>query len=240
MKDGVITRLTPKRSRSDRVTVHLGGSAAFDVAAGLVDRAALHVGDALTMEDQKRLLEADAPYRAREKALALLAVRERSRHEIELRLQRAGFEPGVVADTLGWLEGLDYLDDRRFVERYVSEKLANGWGERRVRAELLRRGVERRVVDEGVGALTEKGAGAQDLEMVTALARRRFGRQFAVDPETGKRRLAGFMARRGYDWDAIRTVTGVLASEAGIGAWDEDPECDSQGSGPTPTGPQLP
>lgn len=221
--DGVITRLTPKRGRADRVTVYLEGSASFDLAAGLVDRTALHVGNTLTVEDQERLLEADAPYRARERALALLAVRERSRREVGLRLQSAGFHPEVVADTVDWLEKLGYLDDRRFVERYASEKLAQGWGERRVRAELLRKGVERQVVDEGLGATTEaRAGGVQDLEAVTSLARRRFAGQFAMDPETGKRRLAGFMARRGYDWDAIRAVAGILASEADVEASGEE------------------
>ena len=216
--DGVITSLVAKRGRSDRVTVHLEGKAAFDLAAVVVDRASLHVGDMLAVVEQDRLLLADAPYRAREKALAFLAVRERARREIETRLQKSGFEADVVADTVTWLEGLGYVDDRRFAERYAAEKLAQGWGERRVRVELLRKGVERRVVDETVAAYAEKEDGAREsLEAVTAMARRRFERQFAVDPEAATRRLAGFMSRRGYDWDAIRSVSRTLASEAGAG-----------------------
>ncbi|MBN1321037.1 MAG: regulatory protein RecX [Thermoleophilia bacterium] len=205
-----------KRGRSDRVTVYLEGKAAFDLAAAVADRASLHVGDVLTVEQQERLAQADAPYRAREKAVGLLAIRERARREIEIRLQRAGFEPDIVGDTVAWLEGLGYLDEQRFTERYAAEKLTQGWGQRRVRAELLRKGVERRVVDETLDARAgAEGDVGEELEAVAALARKRFGREFAVDPETASRRLAGFMARRGYDWDAVRSVTRTLVSEAG-------------------------
>jgi len=198
--------------------VHLEGKAAFDLAAVVADSASLHVGDMLALEEQERLLLADAPYRAREKALGFLAVRERARREIETRLLKSGFEPDVVAGTVTWLEGLGYVDDRRFAERYAAEKLAQAWGERRVRVELLRKGVDRRVVDETVDGCAEAEDGAREgLEAVTAMARRRFGRQFAVDPQAATRRLGGFMSRRGYDWDAIRSVARALASEAGAG-----------------------
>jgi len=118
-----------------------------------------------------------------------------------------------VVDALVWLGGLGYVDDRRFAERYAGEKLKHGWGERRVRAELLRKGVDRRTVEEALGAEACGPDGTrQDLEAVTALARKRFARQFATDPEAAGRRLAGFLSRRGYDWDAIRDVARVLAS----------------------------
>ena len=49
------------------------------------------------------------PKSCHERALGLLAVRPRSRRELERRLLQAGFEPEEVQDTLGRLErvGLD-------------------------------------------------------------------------------------------------------------------------------------
>ncbi len=188
---------------------------AFDLAATVVEHARLHAGDLLTGEMQERLVAQDAPYRAREKALGLLAVRERARREVELRLQAAGFDPEVISDCVAWLLHLDYLNDERFAVRYFAEKLQVGWGDQRIRAELLRKGVERAVVETVLDAAREDSrAEADGMEAVLALARRRFARQFAGDPKTAERRLAGFLARRGYDWDAVRAVARVLRSEA--------------------------
>ncbi len=58
--------------------------------------------------------------------------------------------------------------------------------------------------------------GADALEQTV---RRRFSSQFAADPQAAERRLAGFMARRGYDWDTIGRMARTLRAEAaGLGA----------------------
>ncbi len=217
--------MVPPRGRSGRIVVTLEEGAAFELAADLVNRAGLRVGDLLTKDAQDHLIEEDAPHRAREKALRLLAMRERSRREVEVRLQMGGFGPQVVADTIAWLQGLDYLDDRRFAARYREEKLRHGWGERRIRAELLRKGVDRRLIEEELDARDDdSGSSAEGFQAVTSLARKRFGKQFTVDPEASTRRLAGFMARRGYDWEAITAVARVLTQEAGAGEGQAEAE----------------
>ncbi|NLV72399.1 MAG: regulatory protein RecX [Actinobacteria bacterium] len=211
---GVITSIATKRSRSDRVAVRLDGMPAFDVASGVAEEAGLKVGDRLSEEDQERLLRLDAPYRAREKALSLLSLRDRSRREVQTRLKSAGFEEEVILEVITWLEGLDYLDDGRFTTGFVVEKQRAGWGPQRIRAELLRKGVERSLVEEGLSSEKHGDAAAEGMETAIALARRRFGRQFREDPASASRRLAAFLARRGYDWDSINTITRLLVTEA--------------------------
>ena len=135
---------------------------------------------------------------------------------------------------MSWLEERGYLDDRRFAAAYAAERLKAGWGRRRIAGELLKRGVERSLVcgeawDEVVA---EQGA-ADDDGLVLALARKRFAGQLAADPESAKRRLAAFLARRGHDWDAIARITRRLCEEVRC---EEDP-ADSQGeanAGPEP------
>ena len=220
--EGVITALATKRGRAERLVVYVEGARAFDLASAVADRAGLRVGTTLSEEAQERLLEEDAPYRARDRALGWLAVRDRSCHEVAERLRGAGFAPDVVAETVAWLRDLAYVDDARFAAGYVSAKLRSGWGERRIRAELHRKGVDRGLIE---GALEQEtsdaGSGvAEGFEAVTDLARRRFGRQFESDPAGAARRLAGFLGRRGYDWDSInavtRKLTGETAGEGGV------------------------
>jgi regulatory protein len=215
-QDGVITALVARHGRAERVAVHLDGHRAFDLSSLVVDRAGLRAGDPLSADRQQELVDEDAPYRARERALGLLGVRDRSRRELEMRLRQAGFDPPVVGETVEWLAGLGYLDDRRFAGAYVAEKQRGGWGPRRIRAELAAKGVERSVVDEAVAGLEDAGsAGRGDGDpALEEMIRKRFGGQFAVDPEAAERRLAGFLARRGYDWDTVGRMIRMLRAEA--------------------------
>jgi regulatory protein len=216
--DGVITSLTVRRGRSDRIAVNLDGALAFELAAVVADEAGLRVGGLLTAETQERLVREDEPYRARSRALRLLALRDRSRREVERRLVAWGFDQEVVANTTAWLDGLGYLDDDRFATRYVTEKRKAGWGDRRLRGELLQKGVERALVAEALsaeGSDSEAAGGGADAALT--LARKRFGQQFASDPEAAERRAAAFLARRGYDWETIARLLRELRSEAGVG-----------------------
>jgi regulatory protein len=223
LQDGVITALAARGGHADRVAVHLDGRRAFDLAAVVVDRAGLRAGDPLSAQRQRELLEQDAPFRSRERALRLLGLRDRSRREIERRLRQAGFDAGVIAQTVEWLAGLGYLDDRRFAAAYAAEKWRGGWGPRRIHTELAAKGVERPVIDEALAPLEEAevGAGGAGDLVLEQTVRRRFAAQFAGDPEAAERRLAGFLARRGYDWDTIGRLGRMLRSEAGSPGGDD-------------------
>jgi regulatory protein len=212
---GVITSLVAKRGRSDRVAIYVDGSLLFDVAAVVADNAGLRHGLVLEVGDQESLAERDAPFRARDKALRLLELRDRCRREIEGRLRASGFDEAVIAATVRWLQDLDYVNDRRFAAHYAAERLRGGWGARRIRADLLRKGTEREAVEEALEAVDgESESGPAETDVIVALARKRFGVQFHTDPVTAKRRLSGFLARRGYDWDVIDKVAKIVGGEA--------------------------
>jgi regulatory protein len=222
--DGAITALTVRKGRSDRIAVYLDGAFALELAAVLVDQAGLRRGDLLTAEAQDRLVEEDAPYRARSRSLRLLALRDRSRGEVESRLQTVGFEPEVIASTISWLQGLGYLDDGRFATNYAADRLRAGWGERRVRAELRRKGLDQGLIEAALGPEgVNAQAAAEGADSLLATARRRFGAQFVSDPERAERRLTGFLVRRGYDWGTVGRVARALRLEAGAGL-DVDPD----------------
>src|SRR4029077_7542525 len=61
-----------------------------------------------------------APKSCHERALGLLAVRARSRRELERRLLKAGFEPDEVAEVLERLGRVCLIDDEAFA-RQVAE-----------------------------------------------------------------------------------------------------------------------
>ena len=205
-----------KRGRTDRVAVFIDGSRAFDLADVVAEQADLRVGARLSVDAQQRLLELDAPHRARDRALRLLALRDRSCREMSERLRSAGYEATVVSDTIAWLRDLDYLNDSRFAAAYLSAKAKSGWGRRRIAAELALKGVERRLIDEALEDEEETGeGGAEAMEALLSLVRRRFGKDLQSDPDGTARRLAGFLGRRGYDWDTIRSVLRTLKDEAG-------------------------
>jgi regulatory protein len=135
-----------------------------------------------------------------DRALRLLAVRDRSRREVEVRLLRAGYEPAEISATLDRLEAAGLLDDDRFAAIVTAhERGSRGSSARAVRSALLRRGVGADTVERALAALPD-----DEEERAGEAARRRGARLSGVDAATAHRRLVSYLLRRGYAPDVAR------------------------------------
>jgi regulatory protein len=142
------------------------------------------------------------PKDCRERALGLLAVRPRSRQELERRLSAAGFERQEVADVLGRLEGVGLIDDLAFAQQLAAHHLDNRKsGSRAVASALAAKGVSRSVADQVL-----QGVAVDDEERAFELAASKAVRMGTLPPEKAYARLVGLLARRGYGPQIARSA----------------------------------
>jgi regulatory protein len=129
-----------------------------------------------------------------ERALGLLAVRQRSRKELERRLVQAGFEAEAVANELERLEQVGLIDDAAFAAAVVESRIGvRGESRRAVGIKLQQAGVDR---DVALAALDQ--APGDEQERADRLAESRAARVSGLDAATGFARVSGFLMRRGY------------------------------------------
>jgi len=149
--------------------------------------------------------EATARQRGRAIALRLLERRLRSRAELTVALRRRGVSAEDVVAVLSSLQHIGWIDDARFARAWISDRLAlRPSGRRRLRVELLARGVSSVDADEALTALLPAGR-----EQAAALeqARGRLRRLTGVPRPVAHRRLAAWLQRRGF---ASETIVRVL------------------------------
>jgi regulatory protein len=221
LRTGVITGLSSKGAGGERVAVHIEGQHVFDLSAMVAVNAGLHKDEVLTEERQRELLLEDEPNRAREASFGMLARREMSARELAGKLSAQGISDSAVSDTVEWLRGNGYVDDRRFAAMFAADRLKAGWGRQRIVSELMRKGVEREVLTgDSWRELLETRGVTDGIEEVVALVRRRFSAQLESDPAAAPKRMSAFLARRGHDWDTIAAV--LKAVKQGPESFDED------------------
>lgn len=142
--------------------------------------------------------------RVREKALDLLSARPLSRKELvdKLTARPRDREKEPLADresaeaAADWLAGMGYLDDAAYARTVVEHYAAKGYGERRLRDELYRRGVPRDCWDQALETSAGPEAG------IDAFLRNKLKGE-DPDPKTLKR-VTDALAHRGYRWEDIR------------------------------------
>jgi regulatory protein len=151
------------------------------------------------------------PLDCHERALRLLAVRPRSRRELESRLRHAGFEAAEVSSELDRLEEVGLLDDAAFARELADHHLTvRGSGRRAVASVLAAKGVSRETIEATLAGV-DGDEGIRALEVATDRARR----LTTLRPEVAYGRLVSFLARRGYDGGTSRE-----AARAALGLGD--------------------
>jgi regulatory protein len=129
-----------------------------------------------------------------ERALGLLAVRQRSRRELERRLVQAGFEPDAVQGEIERLERVGLIDDEAFARAVVESRMGRrGESRRAVAARLSSAGVDRELATTVLDSL-----GGDETASAERLATERARRLIGVEPQIAFQRLSGFLARKGY------------------------------------------
>lgn len=142
--------------------------------------------------------------RCRDAALDLLARRLHSESELRKKLSRKKFPPELIETVLADLKRRKLIDDRRFAAtKSLSAMQYKHHGRRRAYLELIKSGVNSEVANT---ALDDVYAGTDPIAAARELAQKKVAALRRLDPETARRRLAGILQRRGFDYDAIKPV----------------------------------
>jgi len=153
--------------------------------------------------------EIDDPEIVLAAALRFLEVRQRSTAEVRRRLTTAGYREDLVAGAIERLTELGMLDDAAFAQSWVeSRDRARPRGERALRSELARKGIDRQVTDETLTQrdATDPGADAEAARRL--LERHARALERVADPRARRQRAYALLARNGFDSEtAVEAIT---------------------------------
>jgi regulatory protein len=203
--------MLPHRPGACRVDLAQAGTFRLDYATAH----ALGLAEGADVDDAQleRVRLASARFAAREIAFRLLRRRLRSRAELETALRLRGVSGEALLAVTADLRRGGWIDDARYARAWIRDRLAlRPSGARRLRSELRRKGVDAQVV---AGALAELLPVEMERDLALAQARARLVRLRGVPLAAARRRLAGWLARRGYSADVIAEALRALLPTAG-------------------------
>jgi regulatory protein len=221
----VISGIVPTPRPAGRFVVLVDGRETAVLTLEAIDRLGLAVGRSLAglepqIELEKKRLQ------AYDRAVNMLAFRARSSNELARSLQRKGEEKPHVDWAIARLQEQGLLDDAAFARSFARGKVVDGkQSRRRVQQDLARKGVSRSLSDEAIDTVFEEEA-VDQRAIVEEAARKKLRSLAGLEPAVQRRRLYGFLARRGYEIDDIRsvlsTIGSTLASDDDADAADAD------------------
>jgi len=206
-------RESPRAPGRYLVTLSDGRALAVGVAA-LSDTGATCIGARLAPEAVARLVREAAISTLVCSAVGLLARGRKTRRELELRLKRKESDVTLVSIALERLEAAGVLSDTEVARAEASSRLRRGVAPARVRQTLRSKGITGRDADAAVADAMQDD-GFDELAACRAAAGKRMRAFAALEPAVARRRLIGFLQRRGFGGSTMRTVITELLNSRG-------------------------
>jgi len=143
-------------------------------------------------------------------ALNLLSARPYAIRALHRKLIQKEYSVADADDAIRRLVSAGLLDDAKYAEQYARSKmLSTGSSKRRLTQDLYRKGIKGDVA----GAAIDHVIVDEEIDtaaVIEQVAKKKLAQLGDLEPLVLRRRLFGFLARRGYDVDEIKRVVASL------------------------------
>jgi len=193
-----VTSIKQQVKRADRYSIFVEGKYAFSLSESALLESKLASGQELSREQLGEFKKRSADDKLYNQTLRYVAMRPRTRWEVEFYLDRKQASPALIDNILNKLSNIGLIDDRKFAQAYVNDrKLLRPASRRKIIAELRKK----RVADEIIQQITS----AEEIDDRTALRAiiERKRRQTKYQDDT---KLMQYLARQGFGYDDINSV----------------------------------
>ena len=139
-------------------------------------------------------------------ALNLLSARAYTVRNLRRKLTQKGFDPAESDEAIERLLEKGYLDDAKFASEFARQCLvAGGASIRRVEQQLAQRGIARDVAKVAAALVVEE-EGVDPAATMEKIAVKKLASMGGLEPLVKRRRLFGFLVRKGYELDDVNRV----------------------------------
>ena len=137
------------------------------------------------------------------------AYQERCHQDVINKLKSLNMIPEAIDHIMVQLIEEGFLNESRFAKAYVKGKFRiKHWGRNRLRAELLKRGVSKYIINEAITEIDK----AEYIEIFNALAEKRLSSIKDSNVLVKKRKLADYLLYRGWEPQLVYDKVSELIS----------------------------
>jgi regulatory protein len=161
----------------------------------------------ITPEEADTLLDAGKLCGAIRRGISLLGYGDQSARRLAYKLTAKGVDRDTAARATAYLTEKGYIREDDTAVLRAEQDLRKGWGERRIREDLIAHGFTREAVEEAMEELSN----TDWVETCAAAIRKKYGE---IPEDKGERqKMLTAMMRLGYDTDTVKAAARNILRE---------------------------
>ena len=204
--------ITDIRSHGDhQIMLFLNHEQFGILPADFVFKFGLRVGLKIRRDTIVKLLQAEEVMQAKNFAIRLLQEKEiYTKPELLEVLSREGFSREGINTSIEDLEKAGFIKDKTFAQNWIRRReKSNPRGKEMLKLELVDKGVALSTINQVLSNIDPN----RELDTALQLAEKQVKRYKSLEPHVAKRRLHGFLARRGFSYNTVGQVMQKILSK---------------------------
>lgn len=197
-----ITKIELQEGNKKRFNVYLNDLYSFSVHEDILIAHKLFKDREVDEEELKRIIFAEERNKCYQKALKYLNYKQRSTKELSKYLHKQNYSKEQIDYTIEKLIDQELINDKLYTERFVKQRIDyNPKGKKLLKLELQQKGISEAIINqslEGIDNELEYNLACNLLEKKQSLTKDK--------NKDNRRRIAGFLERRGFSYDVIIRV----------------------------------
>lgn len=202
-----VTKIEPVTKA--KYKVFLEEQFAFVLYKGELSRYKIQEGSELSQDTVKEIKKEILEKRAKLRAMHLLERMDRTEAELRNKLKRDLYPEDIVEIAMQYVISFGYIGDRAYAKRFV-ESRQHSKSKLEIKMSLLQKGISKEIISEVLEEYyddEDESAAIQKL-----LEKKRFSPATATEEE--KKKIYGYLLRKGFSYEDIRQVIQVSSWNA--------------------------
>lgn len=200
MEKGKITKISQQK-RQGRVNIYVDGKFFAGVDEEVLFKYNLYKGKEVDKKGLNAILDEEERIKGWNYALKLISYRMRTEKEIKDRLAKKGYNIDIIQNIIKRLKELELIDDEKFAEMWVKERIkAHPRSNFVLIQELFRKGIDIEMAKSIVERIVDANIRHKMIQQLIKKAEKRYKNE---DKNKRRRLILSYLSRRGFSYGEI-------------------------------------
>jgi regulatory protein len=217
----IITKIEAQKKNKDRVNIYINDEFAFACGAELIYTHNITKGRSMEKAVLEDIIHEDNYIKGKNCALHFLETAFKSHKQVNDKLIAKEFDIKTIDRVMEFLKQYDFIDDRRFVELFVKEKIRSS-GKNKIKFSLMKKGLPEELIKDELNKVTNE----QQLDIALKLAEKKIRILSKSEKDIKKlyKKTADYLVRNGYDFGLVNDVLGKIIKDVDYANNEDDKE----------------
>ena len=206
-----ITKIEYQKKNKERFNIYIDDEYGFAVDISILIKYSLKKGMELDDALIDDILLAEEEISVYNYGISVLSRYFKSEYELRLKMKNKGFNPQLIDNAISILKERKYLDDERYCEMFINDKInISKHGVRKIKEALYYKGIDKEIIEEKIKSISAES----EEERALLLGEKKLLNIKENDNRKKMSKLSNYLLGKGFEYETVnKTLRKLLNAD---------------------------